>query len=109
MSNPFTHDRRGSMTAQRRARIFAAAESRCHKCKRKLGPADFWDVDHVIALENGGTDDDANLAPCCDWCHVEKTADDHEKAGRGRRAYTRHFVPGQFRKAKGWRWQTKGK
>ena len=96
----FQHAKRGAMTAQRRARIFQAADGRCHKCKRKLGPADDWDADHVIPLEGGGTDDDANLAPCCDWCHTEKTADDHAQAGHGRRMATRHTVPKRFRQSR---------
>ncbi len=101
--NSFVHAKRNSMTPQRRARIFAAAEGRCHKCERKLGPSDDWDVEHVIALENGGTDDDANLAPCCDWCHQIKTSEDHALAGHGRRMATKHTVPRRFRQSKGWR------
>lgn len=103
--NPFEHAKRKSMTPQRVARIFHAAGGKCHKCKRKLGPADDYDIDHIIALENGGTDEDSNLAPCCDWCHVEKTADDHETAGHSRRAATRHVVPKRFRAGKGRLWR----
>jgi len=101
--SPFQHAKRGAMTPQRRARVFAAAEGRCHKCTRKLGPADDWDCDHIIALENGGTDDDANLAPCCDWCHEDKTADDHATAGKGRRRFTKHTVPKRFQRSRAWR------
>ncbi len=101
--NPFTHEKRRSMTPQRRARIFALANSRCSKCSRKLGPADDWDVDHKIALECGGTDDDANLQVLCDWCHDGKTGGDHEAAGKGRRRFTKHVVPKRFREGKGWR------
>lgn len=100
---PFTHHKRGSMPAQRRARIFHDKGGRCHKCGRKLGPADDWDVDHILALENGGTDDDSNLAPICDWCHTDKTSDDHATAGHGRRMATKHCVPKRFRKGRGWR------
>lgn len=100
---PFHHHTRGSMTPQRRARIFAAHEGRCHRCTRKLGPSDDWDIDHILALENGGTDEESNLAPCCDWCHSGKTAKDHEQAGKSRRIYTKQNVPGRFRKSRGWR------
>lgn len=31
------------------------------------------EVDHVIALCNGGIDDDANLQSLCHVCHVAKT------------------------------------
>ena len=103
--SPFDHHKRGAMTPQRRARIFAAHEGRCHMCLRRLGPGDDWDVDHVQALERGGDDDDANLAPICDWCHDTKTADDHAEAGKGRRRYTKHVVPQRFRKSRwGSRW-----
>jgi 5-methylcytosine-specific restriction protein A len=100
---PFTHAKRGSMTPQRRARIFAAHDGRCHKCTRKLGPADGWEVDHIIALSAGGTDDDANLAPCCDWCHDEKSDDDTSAAGKGRRRYSKHVVPKRFQRSRAWR------
>lgn len=100
---PFQHHKRGSMTPQRRARIFAAHDGCCHRCKRKLGPGDDWDVEHILALENGGTDDDDNLGPCCDWCHVEKTADDHAIAGKGRRRYTKSVVPKRYLRSRSWR------
>lgn len=100
----FQHAKRGSMTPQRALRVFQACGGRCHICKRKLGPSDDYAIDHVIALENGGTDDDANLAPCCDWCHDgTKTPADHAQAGHGRRMAAKAFVPRRFKKSKGWR------
>ena len=63
MTSTFTHHKRGSMTMQRRARIFEQCGGKCEACGRKLGPADHWDADHRIALENGGTDDDNNMPP----------------------------------------------
>lgn len=103
MMNPFHHNRRGGMSPQRRARVFAAHDGKCHKCSRKLGPADFWIVEHVHALECGGTDDDDNLAITCEWCLPEKNAEDHGTAGHMRRSYTKHVVPKGFRRGRGWR------
>lgn len=103
MTNPFTHAKRGSMTPQRMARIFAARDGKCHKCGRKLRPGDDYDFDHIIALENGGTDEDSNIAPCCDWCHIEKTSDDHAAAGHSRRVYSKHVVPKKLSRKRGWR------
>lgn len=101
--NAFTHHKRGSMSPQRIARIFAACEGRCKgKCGRKLGPSDDYDIDHILALENGGTDDDANLQVICEWCHESKTGDDHALAGHGRRMATKHTVPKKFRTKRGW-------
>ena len=33
-------------------------------------------VDHVVALEDGGPDTDENKELLCDPCHVEKTNED---------------------------------
>ena len=101
--NPFVHEKRGSMTAQRLARIFANAGGRCHVCKRKLRPGDDWEADHINALCNGGKDDDENLAPICEGCHWEKTKHDVSEHAHGRRAYTKHVVPKRFRRSKAWR------
>ncbi len=99
----FHHHKRGAMSAQRVARIFAANEGRCHICGRKLGPADDYQIDHKIALSRGGTDDDDNLAPACDWCHDDKTSDDISEAAKGKRIATKHTVPKRFRQKRGWR------
>lgn len=101
--SPFEHAKRGSMTPQRRARIFASSNGKCHKCSRKLRPGEFWVAEHIHALECGGTDDDANLGITCEWCLPEKNADDHATAGRMRRSFTKHVVPKEFRQSKGWR------
>lgn len=99
----FQHAKRGAMTEQRALRIFQMRGGRCAgPCERKLGPNDDWHVDHVIALENGGSDDDANLQILCEWCHKPKTADDHEQAGHGRRMAVKHSVPKRFKRSK-WR------
>lgn len=102
MTSPFHHHQRGSLSPQRRARLFAERGGKCAVCTRKLSPGDDWDVDHIHALERGGTDDDGNLQVICGWCHTTKTAEDHSEAGKLRRSYTRHVVPQRFRK-RGWR------
>lgn len=102
MTSPFHHVPRGSMSPQRRARVFSAVGGKCHRCTRKLGPSDFWIVEHLHALECGGTDDDSNLGITCEWCLPEKNAEDHAEAGHIRRSATRHTVPSAFRKSR-WR------
>lgn len=104
MTSPFHHHERGSMSPQRRAKIFAAAGGRCHKCSRKLGPADYWEAEHVASLATGGDDEDGNIRPICEWCLPEKNAEDAEARGHMRRSYTKHVVPSSLRrKGKGWR------
>lgn len=101
--SPFTHAARGNMTPQRVARIFAAHDGRCHVCKRKLRAGDDYEIDHVVALAKGGTDDDSNCAPCCTGCHLIKTGDDVSDAAKSKRVYTKTHVPKRFRQGRGWR------
>jgi hypothetical protein len=46
----------------------------CGDCKRQL-PA-WFEVDHVIALHNGGSNEVSNLVALCRDCHGKKTAMD---------------------------------
>lgn len=105
MTNPFQHVARRKFTPQQRAEVFALRGGKCHVCQRRLTPGDKWILEHVIALEVGGTNDIENLDVTCEWCEPAKTADDHAKAGHARRAYTKHNVPGEFRRSDSWRWR----
>jgi 5-methylcytosine-specific restriction protein A len=102
-TSPFHHEKRKVFTPQERAKIFADAGEKCAKCTRKLGRGEDWDLDHIIALENGGTNEDSNLQVLCDWCHTPKTSDDHRAASKSKRVYTRQVVPARFRRSKSWR------
>jgi 5-methylcytosine-specific restriction endonuclease McrA len=60
-----------------RARVWIRAEGCCQAgCSRKLTPADKWQVDHIVALINGGEHRETNMQVSCDWCHKAKTAED---------------------------------
>jgi 5-methylcytosine-specific restriction protein A len=101
-ADPFHHEPRRRLSPQERAKIFADHEGKCAKCTRPLRARDRWDADHILALENGGTNDLSNFRPLCEWCHGSKTADDHAQAGHNRRTYTKHYVPSEFRRSKSW-------
>ena len=45
---------------------------RCRECKRHM-PACDLEVDHVVALADGGADYDGNVQVLCKSCHVIKT------------------------------------
>jgi len=45
---------------------------KCSKCKQQLSA--WFEVDHKIRLEHGGTNDVSNLEALCRECHGEKTA-----------------------------------
>ena len=58
-----------------RQRIFDR-DNRCHLCGCEIQTAQKWDLDHVVALINGGENREANLRPAHRKCHKDKTARD---------------------------------
>ena len=98
---------RKSLTDQQKAKLFLERGGRCHRCFRKLSARDVWIVEHVQALQNGGTNEWANLAVTCAWCFPEKNKEDAGKAAKDRHTATKHIVPKSERKPKrgfkGWR------
>jgi 5-methylcytosine-specific restriction endonuclease McrA len=47
----------------------------CQKCNRSL-VYEQVEIDHIIALINGGQNRESNLQLLCGWCHREKTKRD---------------------------------
>lgn len=111
----FHHAPRIRLSEQQIAKLFMARNGCCRECGRKLYPGDQWIVEHIIALENGGTNDWENLGITCGWCKPQKDARDHAQAGKQRRVATRHVVPESLREKSalaprpGWKfnWKTK--
>jgi 5-methylcytosine-specific restriction endonuclease McrA len=58
-----------------RRRIFDR-DNRCHLCEQEIQTGQKWDLDHVIALINGGENRENNLRPAHTKCHKDKTAQD---------------------------------
>ena len=54
-----------------------------------------WEVDHVVAKANGGTDDMTNLVPACWTCNLAKRA---KGAKRFARDVARDGPPGWKRR-----------
>lgn len=59
---------------QRRRRL--EAEPLCRICKAQGRVAASTVPDHIVALVNGGTDDDSNIQCLCGPCHEAKTRTD---------------------------------
>lgn len=66
---------RGLTNQQRRKRLFER-EPLCRLCAAQGRVRVATIADHVVALVNGGADDETNLAPICADCHRQKTARD---------------------------------
>ncbi len=56
-----------------RLRVYLRAEGICHLSGRKIAVGEPWDLDHVVALCNGGEHRESNLAPALRDKHREKT------------------------------------
>lgn len=73
-----------------RLRIFDAHGGVCHISKRKIRAGELWDLDHVLALCNGGENRESNLAPALRDKHREKTADDVKQRAKDDRVRAKH-------------------
>jgi 5-methylcytosine-specific restriction protein A len=65
---------RKRLSPKQRAELLAAHNCRCHLCPVPIKRGDRWEVSHVIPLELGGADDDANRAPAHFKCHRWQTS-----------------------------------
>lgn len=69
-----------------RLRIFEREGGKCHLSARKIRAGDLWDLDHKVALINGGEHRESNLFPALRDKHREKTREDvAEKAASYRK------------------------
>jgi len=77
--------------ARVRLRIFNRYEGKCYLSGRKIGPADKWDLEDIIALCNGGENRESNKAPALKDKHKEKTARDVAEKAETNRIRSRHI------------------
>lgn len=56
-----------------RLRIFNRHEGICHISKRKIAAGERWQLDHIVALIDGGANVESNLAPALTEPHKQKT------------------------------------
>lgn len=101
---------RGRLTRRQAVRIFDAAGGACHICAQPISPGQHWHIDHLKPLWLGGTDDESNMRPAHDRCHISKTSMEAGTRAKSDRARARHLgikkyhprpIPGT--KASGWK------
>jgi 5-methylcytosine-specific restriction protein A len=74
MVKPVVHTRlRGRLGVAQRKRIRERDNYQCVKCRLAVA---IGEVDHILSLEDGGTNDDRNMQLLCTKCHIRKTAND---------------------------------
>lgn len=98
MKSPWHHDKRIRLSEQQIAKLFLERHGCCRECGRKLLSGDDWIVEHIIALECGGTNDWDNLGITGLCCKGGKDARDHAQAGKQRRTATKHLVSKSMRR-----------
>jgi 5-methylcytosine-specific restriction protein A len=74
-----------------RARIFEREGGRCWLSKRKIRPGERWELDHKLALCNGGEHRESNLAPALYDFHKSKTAEDVRMRAKTDRIKRKHL------------------
>ena len=74
-----------------RLRVFEAHGGVCHLTGRKIAPGDKWELDHIVALVNGGENRESNLAPALSSAHKEKTRQDVATKAKDRRVRSKHL------------------
>lgn len=57
-----------------RRRVRERAENRCEYCRTRQDDEPFisYQIEHIIAIQHGGNDDEENLALACTHCNLHK-------------------------------------
>lgn len=74
-----------------RLRIFERYEGRCYLSGRKINAGDKWELEHIVALCNGGAHAESNLAPALAGPHKIKTAADVKEKSKVARVKKKHL------------------
>lgn len=69
--------------AQRRRERILSERPLCVACERAGRVAAATELDHVVPLWKGGSEDDSNMQGLCHACHAEKTATEAAERATG--------------------------
>lgn len=86
-----------------RIRVFERFNGVCHISGIRIGPADRWQCDHLVALVNGGLHRESNLVPVLVDPHRRKTAEDVAEKSRVARKRKKHLGIRKKRTITRWR------
>jgi len=65
------HTKRRKINKELRQKIAIKQENACGSCKLALTP--YFQIDHTVGLQFGGTDEESNLMALCCECHAMKS------------------------------------
>lgn len=74
-----------------RQRIFMRHGRVCHIAKRKIRGGEPWELEHVVALRDGGQNRESNLAPALKDKHREKTSAEAAARAKTDATFAKHY------------------
>lgn len=83
--------KRRTFSAKERLDHFLKANGCCAQCSLKITPGKRWDLDHVIPLSLGGSNDVTNLQVLCQACHTQKSKSDVSTHAKTLRLRLKHL------------------
>lgn len=86
-----------------RVRVFERYQGRCYLTGRAIRAGEAWQVEHIIALCNGGANSESNLAPVLSEPHKIKTKADVREKSKVARLRKRHLGIKKPRSIRAWR------
>jgi len=86
-----------------RLRVFVRHGGVCYLSGRRIGPGDDWELEHVVALCNGGLHAEHNLRPALRGPHKAKTARDVAEKAKNDRVRKKHLGIKKPRTIRSWR------
>ena len=73
-----------SLSEAQKKRVASLSGWRCRACEHLLTST--YQIDHIIPLWEGGTNEEENLQPLCAECHAQKTQKEAMRRGKQPRA-----------------------
>jgi 5-methylcytosine-specific restriction protein A len=86
-----------------RARVFERYDGVCYLSKVKIQIGDKWDLEHILAICNGGENRENNMAPALVAPHKAKTKRDRATKAKNDHARLKHIGVKKPRTITRWR------
>mgnify|MGYP000844739463 CR=1 FL=1 len=86
-----------------KVRVFEKYEGRCYLSGIKIEAGMLWELEHILALCNGGEHRESNMAPALVAPHKDKTRADRRLKAKNDRVRKKHLGLKKQRKITRWR------
>lgn len=86
-----------------RLRVFERYNGVCYLSGVKIQPGDKWELEHIVALCNGGENRESNMAPAMTAPHKAKTKLDLATKSKNDRVRKKHIGLKKPRTIRAWR------